>query len=226
MRAAMSDPDTLLRTRCLPPAWQRIELPRQGIEVPSLLYYCSDWLAEGDADRALADLRNELPWQCHRIRIFGREVASPRLSSWHGDPGTDYRYSGHQHVPQPWTTTLAELRQRLFDTLGFDFNAVLVNLYRNGRDSMGWHADSESELGPQPLIASISLGVTRRFVLRRRDRSHQYELCLTHASLLLMLGATQQHWLHSLPRQLRVLEPRINLTFRSIARAAQLSRRE
>ncbi len=212
----MSNPDTLLRTHCPPPLWERIELPRHSGEAPSVLYYCRHWLTEADANRALADLRTELPWQCHRIRIFGREVPSPRLSSWHGDPGTDYRYSGHRHVAQAWTATLTELRTRLLDTLGFDFNAVLVNLYRNGSDSMGWHADDERELGPQPLIASISLGASRRFVLRRRDRQHRYELNLSHASLLLMLGATQQAWQHALPRQLRVLEPRINLTFRSI----------
>jgi alkylated DNA repair dioxygenase AlkB len=207
-----------LDRRCAAPAWQRIELPVAAAERPSLLYHCSDWLGPVEAKRALASLSAELPWQCHRIRMFGRELASPRLSSWHGDVGTDYRYSGHRHAPQAWTAGLSELRQRLADSLGHDFNAVLANLYRSGRDSMGWHADDETELGSEPLIASISLGASRRFVLRRRDRTHRYELTLTHASLLLMAGATQQYWLHSLPRQLRVLEARINLTFRSVAR--------
>ena len=127
-----------------------------------------------------------------------------------------YPTPAHRPPPQRWTTTLGALRQRLYDSLGHDFNAVLANLYRDGHDSMGWHADDEPELGSQPLIASISLGASRRFVLRRRDRLDRYELTLGHASLLLMLGATQQHWLHALPRQLRVREPRINLTFRSI----------
>jgi alkylated DNA repair dioxygenase AlkB len=213
----MSDTDDRLRSRCAPPAWQRIELPAASAEAPSLLYHRSDWLERVDADRALTSLLAELPWQCHRIRMFGRELASPRLSSWHGDPGTDYRYSGHRHPPQPWTAALGALRQRLFDTLGQDFNAVLANLYRNGHDSMGWHADDEAELGPAPLIASISLGAGRRFVLRRRDRLHRHELTLTHGSLLLMLGATQHYWLHALPRQLRVSEARINLTFRRIS---------
>ena len=216
---AMSEPENSMLSLCAPPAWQRIELPALPAEAPSLVYLRRDWLNAIDADRALTNLRAEVPWQHHRIRMFGRELASPRLSSWHGDPGTDYRYSGHRHAPQEWTASLTSLRQRLVDTLGHDFNAVLANLYRNGHDSMGWHADDEAELGAQPLIASISLGAARRFVLRRRDRLHRHELNLTHASLLLMAGATQQHWLHSLPRQLRVAQARINLTFRSIRSA-------
>lgn len=212
----MSGPDTKLPNPYLPPAWQWIELPALPNEAASLLCYRPDWLDSSAADRALASLTSELPWQCHRVRIFGRDLASPRLSSWHGDPGTDYRYSGHRHRPADWTATLQTLRQRLIDTLGQDFNAVLANLYRNGHDGMGWHADDEPELGPQPLIASLSLGASRRFVLRRRDRRHQHELLLTHASLLLMAGATQHYWRHAVPRQRRVLEPRINLTFRRI----------
>lgn len=168
----------------------------------------------------LASLRSELPWINHPVRIFGRELASPRLSSWHGDPTASYRYSGQRHRPQPWTPTLLQLRQRLAD-IGVRCNAVLANLYRDGQDAMGWHADDEPELGPNPLIASISLGATRRFVLRPQprhispdQRAWRLTLELPHGSLLLMAGPTQHCWQHALPRMRRVAEPRINLTFR------------
>lgn len=186
--------------------------------------YCLQpaWLDPDGADALLALLRNELPWTNHPVKIFGRELASPRLSSWHGDPAASYRYSGQRHSPQPWTPALLRLRQRLADS-GVPCNAVLANLYRTGDDAMGWHADDEPELGANPLIASISLGASRRFVLRphpRRveasQRGLRQALELGHGSLLLMAGPTQHHWQHALPRMRRVTEPRINLTFRWI----------
>jgi len=163
-------------------------------------------------------LRDGIPWSVHRIRLFGRDVDSPRLSCWIGDPGTGYTYSGTHFEPNPWPVALRAIRARLAGDLCIDFNSVLANLYRDGRDSMGWHSDDEPELGAQPAIASLSLGATRRFVLKHRsDPSVKCALELPHGSLLLMRGATQANYRHALPRTARPVGPRINLTFRRIA---------
>ncbi len=175
------------------------------------------WLAPEAASALFETLRAGLPWQVHRVRMFGREIDSPRLSCWIGDPGASYRYSGVRHAPHPWPQALSALRGRLAAETGADFNSVLANLYRDGRDSMGWHSDDEPELGPRPLIASLSLGATRRFVLRRRDDpARKLALELPHGSLLLMRGDTQAGWRHALPRTARVAGARINLTFRRV----------
>ncbi|MGY1408664.1 MULTISPECIES: alpha-ketoglutarate-dependent dioxygenase AlkB family protein [unclassified Luteimonas] len=178
-----------------------------------------DWLESGQA-AALADrLLHELPWQVHRVRMFGREIDSPRRSCWIGDPQAAYRYSGVRHEPHPWPSILVPLRERLALETGVHFNSVLANLYRDGRDSMGWHSDDEPELGECPVIASVSLGATRRFVLRHRhDPSRKRTLELPGGSLLLMRGQTQAQWRHALPRTAQPVGPRINLTFRRIQR--------
>lgn len=199
----------------LPPA----TLPLADAE----LHLHPDWLSGAQADALLAHACTALPWSVHRIRMFGRLVDSPRLSAWIGDAGARYRYSGTTFDPAPWTPPLQALRMRLQDELGVAFNSVLANRYRDGRDAMGWHRDDEPELGPAPLIASISLGATRRFLLRRvarpapgvaRDR---HALDLDHGSLLVMAGGTQRHWQHALPRTAREVGTRVNLTFRAIA---------
>lgn len=175
------------------------------------------WLAPGEADALLAALTEQVPWEVHRIRMFGRWVDSPRLSCWIGDPGTGYVYSGARFEPKPWPAALAALRPRIDEAAGVAMNSVLANLYRDGRDAMGWHSDDEPELGARPVIASLSLGGTRRFVFRhRRDPALKHELALAHGSLLLMAGDTQADWKHALPRTARQVSPRINLTFRRI----------
>ena len=128
-----------------------------------------------------------------------------------------YRYSGARFEPRPWPDALLLVRARLCEALQVDFNSVLANRYRDGRDAMGWHADNEPELGPQPVIASLSLGATRRFVLKHRgDPSRKLALDLPHGSLLVMSGATQRNYRHALPRTARPVGERINLTFRRI----------
>jgi alkylated DNA repair dioxygenase AlkB len=173
-----------------------------------------------DADALLLRLRTEIPWEQHRLRLFGRELAAPRLCCWIGDPGAAYTYSGTRFEPRSWTPSLAALRVRLNAVLGTQFNSVLANRYRDGRDSMGWHADDEPELGARPLIASLSLGAPRRFLLRSRDQRQRAELLLTHGGLLVMQGETQARTQHSLPKSARVPNERINLTFRRILNAA------
>lgn len=177
------------------------------------------WLDAGQAQVLFDELLVSIPWEVHRIRLFGREVDSPRLSCWIGDPDAAYTYSGTRFVPRPWPQALWSVRERLSHELGVAFNSVLANLYRDGRDSMGWHSDSEAELGSQPAIASLSLGATRRFVLKqRRDPSLKLALELPPGSLLLMRGDTQRLYRHALPRTAKPVGARINLTFREILR--------
>ena len=198
--------------------WQAFDLP--GAEVA--LY--PRWLAAGEADELLARLLAEIPWETHRLRLFGREVAAPRLSCWIGDAGARYAYSGRRFEPRPWPPALAGLRARVERACGARFDSVLANLYRDGDDAMGWHSDDEPELGARPLIASLSLGAERRFRFRRRRARGEpampgdtRELRLPHGSLLRMAGDTQRLYRHELPRMRAVVAPRINLTFRRVA---------
>jgi alkylated DNA repair dioxygenase AlkB len=171
-----------------------------------------------EAARLMTDLRHGIDWRDEEILLFGRRVAVPRRVAWYGDPGASYTYSGTPHLPEPWTPALTFTRERVQELTGARFNAVLLNLYRDGRDGMGWHADDEPELGPNPVIASVSLGATRRFCLRhRRRRDLRVDLPLAHGSLLLMSGATQHHWVHALPKTTAPVGERINLTFRRVA---------
>ena len=173
--------------------------------------------AADEATRLLRELRTGVDWQQEEILIFGQRRLVPRLVAWHGDPGARYVYSGTEHQPLPWTPTLDHVRDRATALTGVAFNAVLLNLYRDGRDGMGWHADDEPELGRNPVIASVSLGAERRFCLRhRRRRDLKIDLTLPHGSLLCMSGATQHHWLHALPKTRRPVGERINLTFRQV----------
>ena len=179
------------------------------------------WLAAGEADELFAALLSQVPWETHRIRLFGVWRDSPRRSCWIGDPGAAYRYSGARFEPHPWPDALAAVRARLLEATGTGFNSVLANLYRDGGDSMGWHSDDEAELGAEPVIASLSLGAPRRFVLRhRREPAQRLALVLPHGSLLVMRAATQANFRHALPRSVRVNAPRINLTFRRIVAPA------
>ena len=180
------------------------------------------WLPRDAADRIQRTLRDDVPWEVHRIRMFGRQVDSPRLSCWMGDPAARYRYSGTEFVPQPWHPALLPLRDQLTAFCGHAFNSVLLNRYRDGDDGMGWHSDNEPELGPAPVIASVSLGAPRRFLLRRRDdHAKKAEVLLDHGDLLVMGGQTQRHYQHSLPKSARLLAERLNLTFRWITAPGQ-----
>ncbi|UOQ98163.1 alpha-ketoglutarate-dependent dioxygenase AlkB [Hymenobacter sp. 5317J-9] len=180
------------------------------------LLFDPDFLPTAEADALLARLTAEVAWEQRSIRLFGQEFPQPRLTAWYGDPEARYTYSGLAWEPRPWTPALLALRQRVAAACAAPFNSVLLNLYRDGRDSMGWHADDEPELGPAPVIASLSLGAPRRFRLRpRAGLAHApLSLDLVNGSLLLMRGATQQNWQHTLPKTTRPLGPRLNLTFR------------
>jgi alkylated DNA repair dioxygenase AlkB len=180
------------------------------------LLWVPRFLDPDDADAALAAIDAAIAWERHHVRIFGRELPAPRLSCWIGDPGAAYTYSRVRFAPHPWPCVLDPLRAKVSALAAESFNSVLANRYADGGDSMGWHADDEPELGPRPVIASLSLGATRRFLLRRRGANLRHELALHHGSLLVMRGDTQAHWQHALPRTAKPVGLRINLTFRRI----------
>jgi alkylated DNA repair dioxygenase AlkB len=192
--------------------WKEIDMPdaRVMLQTP--------FLAAGEADVLLQRLLTGLDWQCDSVRLFGRSHPIPRLHQWYGDVGARYRWSGLTLDPHPWPPALEALRDRLQGCLGAQFNSVLANLYRDGADTMGWHADDEPELGSEPVIASLSLGAERDMLFRRRDGSggRSRRIALPHGSLLVMAGPTQRNWQHALPRRRRVTTPRVNLTFRLV----------
>jgi alkylated DNA repair dioxygenase AlkB len=195
-----------------PGAHVRLDLPDAEVDLWPAAFTVPE------ASACFGELRRGIDWQQERVLVFGKRHAVPRLVAWHGDPGARYTYSGTPHEPEPWTSTLLQVRRRVLALAGCDFNAVLLNLYRDGRDGMGWHADDEPELGPDPVIASVSLGAARRFSLRhRRRKGLRADLSLPNGSLLLMSGATQRNWVHAVPKTAATVGERINLTFRRVA---------
>jgi alkylated DNA repair dioxygenase AlkB len=172
--------------------------------------------------RLLAHLRQEIPWQQPKIRVYGRIHPIPRQSCWIADAGCQYRYSGLLQTPEPWSAQLLALRHLLDSSLACGFNSLLLNRYRDGLDRMGWHADDEPELAADHPIASLSLGVSRSLRFRPKPAPAGPGDCtpfcleLADGDLLVMDAPTQKHWLHALPERRRVLGERINLTFRRI----------
>jgi len=166
------------------------------------------------ADRIMAELVAETPWEAHSFTIFGRTVPMPRLIQMYGPHG--YRYSGLSHPPRPLGPRLEALRQQVQGATGLAFNSVLLNLYRSGQDSMGWHRDDDYPHGGQPAVASLSLGATRRFRLRPCGGGEGVALDLESGSLLLLSGEALTGWQHALPRTARPVGPRLNLTWRQM----------
>ncbi len=162
-------------------------------------------------------LCDECLWTQPEVKLFGKRHKVPRLNAFYGDVGVEYRYSGVVHKATGWPPSLQVLRSRIDSLLGTRFNTVLLNWYRNGDDTMGYHADNEKELGQQPVIASVSLGAARRFVMKRRNApATKRELLLEGGSLLVMAGRFQDDWLHAVPASRGDTEGRINLTFRRV----------
>lgn len=172
-----------------------------------------DWK---DIDPSTVEWSNIL-WQQDKVKMFGKSVPLPRLSAWYGDGDRPYTYSGLTLQPKNWNKGLLYLKEQIETIAGNTFNSVLLNWYRNGEDSISWHTDAEPELGKNPVIGSVNFGETRRFLLRRIDDNKvKIDIPLYHGTLLVMLGETQHHWQHSVPKQSRVQSSRINLTFRNI----------
>ncbi len=185
------------------------------------------FVPEPEASDVLGRLNGEVTWEQGSVRFFGKLVPEPRLSAWFGD--RDYTYSGRTVKRAPFTPTIASLAERVRAIAEVEFNAVLVNRYRDGRDSMGFHSDDEPELGVEPVIASLSFGVPRRFVLEKKKggaearASSRFEVELCHGDLLVMGGRCQELYRHGVPKQIRVRGERVNLTFRRIVDVASTS---
>jgi len=157
----------------------------------------------------------ETPWREESVVVYGKRHLQPRLTAWYGD--ASYTYSGLRLEPLPWTALLLEIRAAVEAACGRRFNSVLLNRYRNERDSMGMHSDDEPELGDAPVIASLSYGATRTFILRHKRDKRTVRLPLEDGSLLLMSGQLQRNWLHGINKSTRPLGERLNLTFRYIS---------
>ncbi len=179
--------------------------------------YIPDFLKQPHASSFFERLKKETPWRQDDIRVFGKVYPQPRLTALYADNNKPYHYSNITMHPIPFSPLLLEIKKRVEILSGNRFTTCLLNLYRDGRDSNGWHADDEKELGKNPVIASVSLGEHRYFHLKHKeDKNLKHKLELEHGSLLLMQGPTQHHWLHQIPKTSRQIGERINLTFRVI----------
>ncbi|MGZ3254071.1 MAG: alpha-ketoglutarate-dependent dioxygenase AlkB family protein [Burkholderiaceae bacterium] len=182
------------------------------------IYYLPQLALEKSSDAIMHELIDRTPWRVEHIVMWGRTVAQPRLCAWYGDEGSAYAYSGIHLTPLPWTALLLDLKNRVESVADTSFNSVLLNYYRDNRDSMGFHSDDEAELGDQPVIASLSLGEERAFILKHKTAKtvKPHHLKLASGSLLLMKGDTQKYWKHGINKVTHLCGPRVNLTFRCI----------
>ncbi|MDB2628779.1 alpha-ketoglutarate-dependent dioxygenase AlkB [Gammaproteobacteria bacterium] len=174
------------------------------------------FFTSAESNALLESFISKLPWESMTIKMFGRDTKIPRLQCWIGDEGCEYRYSGKQLNRQIWNQDLTMIRKKIFKELKIDFNSVLANYYRDGKDSMGWHSDDEKELGPNPTIASISFGSKRDLVFRNKISKKTLTIPQTNGCLILIDGETQKNWQHSIKKTQKIIGPRINLTFRNI----------
>jgi len=180
------------------------------------VYFYPDFFSEGESRELFEILKETIQWKQEPIKIMGKEIMQPRLTAWYGEQKT-YRYSGITMLPQIWTKELLMIKERIESEAGCNFTNVLLNYYRDGNDSMGWHKDNEKELGPNPVIGSVSFGVSRSFQFKNKsDQNLKEKVLLSSGSFLLMAGSTQHHWYHRVPKEPKILESRINLTFRRI----------
>ena len=157
-----------------------------------------------------------IKWKHDSINLYGRNLPLPRITSWYGDHGKSYSYSGINSNPNEWNKGLSYIKQRIEEVAKVKFNSVLMNWYRDGEDYLNWHADDEKELGKNPTIGSVNFGATRDFVIRNNDKSLKITIPLNHGTLLIMKGELQHYWQHSVPKRKKVQDARINLTFRVI----------
>ncbi|MGR9115574.1 MAG: alpha-ketoglutarate-dependent dioxygenase AlkB family protein [Gammaproteobacteria bacterium] len=169
-----------------------------------------------DSDALYRRLLHEQNWPDNRYTVAGRRFVLPRLQTWHADPGIVYSYSNNLLQTRTWTPLLNAIKVKVEAQLNYSFNSVLVNLYRNGEDYVGWHADDEPELGRQPFIASVTFGAEREFAFRHKRTSEHGSIILRNGTLLVMEPEFQHQWLHSIPLNHLINQGRINLTFRKV----------
>jgi alkylated DNA repair dioxygenase AlkB len=197
-----------------PSSRQLERLPLQDAEV----YFLAVLALPASPDVLLNRLITETPWRAEEILVWGKRHPQPRLIAWYGNPANTYTYSGIALQPLPWTDLLLSIKEAVEQEVGDYFNSVLLNYYRDNRDSMGMHSDDETELGTRPTIASVSLGQERTLVFKHKTSTvyKPVRLPLPSGSLLLMKGDTQRNWKHGINKEERILGPRVNLTFRRI----------
>ncbi|HCA09664.1 alpha-ketoglutarate-dependent dioxygenase AlkB [Chryseobacterium sp.] len=182
-----------------------------------LLEYTEHFLPDDEASQLEELLIRNAPWKQRTQKMYDKTVLTPRLTAWYGEENRTYKMSGNDFNVNPWLPELLSLKQKIEQTSGHKFNSVLLNLYRDGNDSVAWHRDKDSELGKRPVIASISLGQVRNFDFRKADDHwNKYSLPLQHGSLLIMKGDLQQNWEHRIAKSVQSMKPRINLTFRLV----------
>jgi alkylated DNA repair dioxygenase AlkB len=190
----------------------------------NIVFY-REFFSPEESNSFMSDLLANTAWRQEQIKWYGKPMDLPRLTAWYGDEGKVYKYSGITVEPTPWTPLLLHIKQAIEDVSGLTFNSVLLNLYRNGRDSVSWHSDDEPGLGVNPIIGSVSFGETRPFNFRhKKDKNLRFKVDLTSGSYLLMRGPTQDFWDHEIPKTSRSIGPRINLTFRRIVEEKPVER--
>lgn len=178
--------------------------------------YYPNFFSKSESSALLKTLLNEIIWKQESMKMYGKQINFPRLTSWYGDCDKPYSFSGITLQPHSWTEDLLYIKRKIEPEAGVNFNSVLLNLYRNGNDSISWHTDAEPELGKNPVIGSVNFGETRKFQLRHISTKEKLEIELTHGSVLIMKGEMQHFWQHQVPKTSKVIGSRVNLTFRSI----------
>lgn len=182
-----------------------------------LLEYTRDFLTEQIASELFDQLITTTPWKQNTQKMYDKMVVTPRLTAWFGDSSKIYHLGNNDFQVNEWSLELIDLKEKIERFSGNEFNSVLLNLYRDGNDSVAWHRDKESELGNRPVIASVSLGQVRNFDFRKvNDHHKRYSIALEHGSLLIMKGDLQVNWEHRVAKSVKNMKPRINLTFRLI----------
>lgn len=186
-------------------------LPKDGTA-----FYFGKIMSNIEADKYFEQLLNYIPWQNDVVMMYGKKIITKRKTAWFGDEPFNYTYSKVTRKALAWSDTLMELKQITEEATKEIFNSCLLNLYHNANEGMSWHSDDEKELKENGAIASLSFGAERKFVFKHKLTHEKVELFLSHGDLLLMKDQTQKNWLHSLPTSKKILQPRINLTFRTI----------
>jgi alkylated DNA repair dioxygenase AlkB len=191
----------------------------QGLKLPlELMDYRPNFFTREESTGLMQKLKATIAWKQETIQMYGKLLNTPRLTAWYGDNSKTYAFSGNKYHPLSWTPELLFIKQKIEQAAGLTFNSVLLNDYRNGNDSVAWHADDEPELGINPVIASVSFGQARRFDVRhKQDHKLKYSVELESGSLLIMKGDLQHNWEHQVPKSAKAVKERINLTFRMIS---------
>jgi len=197
--------------------FQTPQEPGKPIQILNGEYiYIPHFYKRQKADDLFIALESSIEWKQESMNMYGKEVKFPRLTAWYGNDDKPYSFSGIKLAPRPWTQELLAIKKDIEPICTTSFNSVLLNLYRDGNDSISWHTDAEKELGINPIIASVNFGAERAFQLKHKHTQEKIEIVLQHGSLLVMMGELQHYWKHQVPKSKKVTQPRINLTFRVI----------